>query len=235
MPTLVHYNDAGHKAALRDATQIASRFTELLTHYQTLNLPASVATDDLPALLADPTAWLVGKYTGGQPFQYGGLTLDPAKVLEMLVRPAGFDVFIMEANALAEDLGMRPRIDPPRRRHGGVVSSIDEYAQGIEVRPYVDWARPVRSASSYAVVGGWQVQFTGKAAAALENSFKQFATTPAQEALLADVTALCALLNKMQKRGIDLDTIQKTALLTNPYDRAVPAQINPAFIFQNAR
>jgi hypothetical protein len=234
MPTLVHYNEAGHKAALRDATEIASRFTELLTQYKTLNLPASVATDDLPALLDDPTSWLVNKYTGGQPFQYGGLTLDPAKVLEMLVRPTGFDDFIMQANALAEDLGMRPRIDPPLQRMEGVVSG-GEYLRREEARPYVDWARPVRPASSYAVVGGWQVQFTGKALAALENSFKQFATTSAQEGLFADVTALCALLNKMQKRGIDLDTIQKTALLISPYDRSAPAEINPTFIFQNAR
>lgn len=234
MPTLVHYNESGHKAALRDATEIARCFTELLTHYKTLNLSASVATEDLPALLDDPTAWLVGKYTGGQPFQYGGLTLDPAKVLEMLVRPAGFDGFVAQANALAEDLGMRPRPQAPLRyTHGAVSAHL--IGQREEPRPYVDWARPVRPATSYAVVGGWQVQFTGKAAAALENSFKQFATTSAQEVLLADVTALCALLNKMQKRGIDLDVIQKTALLVNSYDRSAPAQINPAFIFQNAR
>ena len=105
MPTLIYYDASGHQAAQRDAAEMAGRLTDLVARFAALNLPnaAPVATADLPALTADPKAWLVGRFLGGASgaFTLGGLAVDAAKVLELVQRPPGFDEFIAAAKDTA--------------------------------------------------------------------------------------------------------------------------------------
>ncbi|MDQ2769377.1 MAG: hypothetical protein M3Y54_02610 [Bacteroidota bacterium] len=173
MPTLIYYDASGHQAAQRDATDIAARFTDLLSDYQTLGVPAAVTTADLPTILADPAIWLVTKWMAGGTFSLGGLPMNPNKVLELLERPAGFDSFIAKGKELAEYLGPRGQGPSPL----------------------------LRAPASYAVSGGWQVALTATATAALEATFKRYTKNAKQDTLLADLTSLSTLVADLATTG----------------------------------
>ena len=100
MPTLIYYDASGHQAAQQEAARMADRLTDLVSQFAALALPnvAPIATADLPPLIEDPQAWLVARFLGGGGFSLGGLPVNPAKVLEMVDWPAGFDAFLKTAN-----------------------------------------------------------------------------------------------------------------------------------------
>ena len=212
MPKLIYYDEAAHQAASRNAAEMADRLTALLSQFAALALPsvAPVATADLPDLLADPSAWLVNRIFGSGTFSFGGMPVNPQKALELIERPAGFDEFIASAKETARWLT-------------GVQMSYE-----------------LRSASSYAVGAGGQVHLAATVVAQLENRFKHYATTSAQEALLADLTAVCAVLNRLRVGVLaggallgDASGLLSKALI-EPLHGGGDVRPNPAFITRSA-
>lgn len=209
MATLIYYDESAHKSAQQNATDVAARFTDLLKDYLQLNIPTPATTEDLPALLADPAIWLVQKWMTGGTFSLGGLPMNPNKVLELLERPAGFDSFIEKGKALAEQL---------RGQYNGYVPLV-------------------RSAASYAVVGGWQVSLSAAAATALAAQFKRYTTNAKQDALLADLLTVCDVVNRLRTTGaVHHDTLQQDGFISKALKmpghgaEAIPARVNPDFI-----
>ena len=170
MPKLIYYDEAAHGTASRNAAEMADRLTALLAEFAALDLPsaAPIATADLPDLLADPSAWLVNRIFGSGTFSFGGMAVNPQKALDLIERPAGFDEFIASATKTAK------------------------WLTGHQM------SYELRAASSYAVGAGGQVHLAATVAARMENRFKHYATTAAQEALLADLTTVCTVLNRLR-------------------------------------
>lgn len=234
MATLIYYDEFAHKAAQREAADVAARFTEVLKLYQALSLP-EVVTADLPTLVANPSEWVLSKYTAGQSFQFGELTLNPAKVLEMMVRPAGFNEFVEAATWLGEDLGVLRYPDAgPQRYH----DSYDA-VQSSNSRPSPPhWANYfIKQAAQYIVVGGWEVQVAKESAKKLESLFKSYATSPKQEKILAALKTVCEGLSSLPVGVLaQNDTLLgqgslKEALVTGSYGE-VPVRPNPQFILK---
>ncbi len=210
MPTLIYYDQSGHTAAQREAAQQAQRFTDLIAQYVALNMAgaAPIATADLPGLIEDPTAWLVARLMGNNPFMLNGLPIKYDKVLELIERPAGFDAFI---KAAAEQ---------------------------------VNWLRHLRgvlrSAESYAVGVGGVVSLSAAAAQQLENSFKSYTATAAQDALLTELNSFSTLLNGLRTKygqGHTLSSLLEKVLVAPQDFGNSPTNVrpNPAFIQQFAR
>ena len=238
MATLIYYDEAAHQAAQQQAADVAARFTDVLALYQALNLPAAT-TADLPALLADPASWLLGKYTEGQVFQVGGLTLDPAKVLELMVRPAGFDEFVTAASWLSHDLGVRSYSPPPVKQPEMIGRVVHQgYPEAAAGRPAPSWGHwQIKRVENYIVVGGRQVQLAKEGAAKLESLFRGFATTAYQKKLLAALQTVCAGLNQLPDGALTLGgellggTKLSEALIVAQYAQP-PVRPNPNFILQ---
>ncbi len=192
---------------------MADRLTDLVAQFAALALPnaAPVATADLPDLIADPKAWLVGRFlgSGSGAFTLGGLPVNPEKVLELVQRPAGFDEFIA---AVKETAGWFPH-------------------QSYELR----------GAASYVVAGNGQVSVSAAAAVAQEARFKRYTATNAQDELLTDLTAVCTVLNRLRTGVLSGGSLLSgggrldAALIVPPYGSTDPVRPNPDFIIHYAR
>jgi hypothetical protein len=213
MPTLIYYDASGHQAAQQQAADMADRLTDLVRQFAALALPnaAPIATADLPALLEDPQAWLVARFLGGGGFSLGGLPVNAAKVMELVEWPAGFDAFVQAAQEAGRWL----------------------VAQGISYE--------LRHAESYAVGAGGQVALSNAAAQAQEARFKRRTATAAQDALLADLTAVCTVLNRLRTGVLAGGALLSEggmlnrALVVPMHGSADEVRPNPDFILTYAR